>query len=188
MEEQSKQSPTPPRKMCPHCGAENTGTQESIYCTDCGRAVSPTQWRYATDKKICPNCGADNPMETTSIYCTGCAIAVSQNQWLYNNEEFRKSVLIKASGAAAQSKGISQKGFRQVPDAFDVGYVTETGLVWDKYSIVWILITAVIGFASISAISEQNFEGFLVGLVITVISGLYARYLIQGGRFRIIFF
>lgn len=137
------------------------------------------------ETKICPFCDAEN--ELGGVYCIQCGNEVRPWQWVRRPKE-PQMVNTQEVNPGVQSQEAVQKGWRQVPDAFDFGYISETGLVWDKYSMVWLIITAVIGFASISAISDQNFKGFLGGLGLTVVSALYTKYLIEGGKFRIIFF
>ncbi|NUQ94998.1 MAG: hypothetical protein HOY79_00025 [Streptomyces sp.] len=52
----------------------------------------------------------------------------------------------------------------------------------------WCLVTAGGAVAAVKGLTDGDFGGFLLSVLVATASGFYARYIFRGGRFRILFF
>lgn len=55
------------------------------------------------------------------------------------------------------------------------------------YFIWWFVVTVLLAIGTVSALSKGAGHIALIGVVATVLSALYTRYLYNGGRWRMIF-
>lgn len=66
-------------------------------------------------------------------------------------------------------------------------YEDRVAKYWGFYFIWWSLVTALCAIGTFAAISKGQGGVVFIGLVVTALSALYARYLHNWGRWRMIF-
>lgn len=180
------------KMFCPACGAERDHTL-GPYCSECGQEVGPTEQPRSRVRSV-------------------WGLITSPGQWLYDQEQIQEkpdmrctakeleswettnnegqpqteqsAILEKSMSAEETVRTHGLKTGIGLGDLAYVGYETKSGLLWDKYSIIWLSFTIVFGIATISNFAQAG----IFGIGATAVSGLYANYLIKGGKFRIIFF
>jgi len=120
---------------------------------------NPQLLRYACTNKHCPRLGVRVADES----CRGCAHPTTHELLLASPQR-------QGAPAAAPQSG---------PSTGDV----ISRVVFGGF---WTLVTIGCAFAGFALLSGGNASG-LLALGIGALSGLYARYIFRGGRFRILF-
>lgn len=136
----------------------------------------------------CEHCGSD--ISNDSLKCSVCGNMIelktpaTPESRSVDTNDGRHSI----DSNSVKAKEVMQREMEELIRQEVAAEAAAFKLAWDKYSIFWLVVTAVVAYGGLKPTFAGDFAyGFKI-LLVGIATGIYTLYLLSGGRFRALFY